>query len=447
MEKKMNINININFSYNGTSIFIQCKRSDDLENILKKYSTKIEKDLKDIYFLYKGSLLNKESKVEELNIEQYENDIKILVNDLECEDKEIDSLKISKDIICPECLEDCIINFKDYKITLNNCYYKHTYSNILINEFDDYQKINEAKIICSNNKFNTNKSEAYENKFFICCNCNINLCSMCKSLHNKNHILIDYDSKNYICTVHAEKYIFYSKKDDKNLCDLCMAEVDGNEEYIYLNKVLKKKVMDINELRIKIDALKKEIDGNERKHNKVLENFEIYYNLVNKIKSNYDIRKKNYKKLININNLNDYNKEIIKDIDKVVNENNNENKFKYLNEIYNKMAYINEIILKYKIENNDKIRLFGDFFVLNNKDKLEIIINEKTYELDSFFILSDKNIKSDILEVKLKLIKNMRNLSFMFDECSNLIEIMNLSDLNTENVTDMSSMFTHCSNL
>ena len=87
-----------------------------------------------------------------------------------------------------------------------------------------------------------------------------------------------------------------------------MAEVDENEEYIYLNKVPKKKVMDINELRIKIDALKKEIDGNERKHNKVLENFEIYYNLVNKIKSNYDIRKKNYKKLININNLNDYNK-------------------------------------------------------------------------------------------------------------------------------------------
>ncbi len=48
------------------------------------------------------------------------------------------------------------------------------------------------------------------------------------------------------------------------------------------------------------------------------------------------------------------------------------------------MANINEIILRYKIENNDKIRLFGDFFVLNNKDKLEIIFNEKSYGLDSF---------------------------------------------------------------
>ena len=87
------------------------------------------------------------------------------------------------------------------------------------------------------------------------------------------------------------------------------------------------------------------------------------------------------------------------------------------------MANINEIILRYKIENNDRIRLFGDFFVLNNKDKLEIIFNEKSYGLDSFFILSDKNIKSNILEIKLKPIKNLRNLSFMFAECSNLIEI------------------------
>ena len=439
--------MNINFTYNGESIMIQCQKSDYFEDILQKYGNKIGKDLKEIYFLYKGGLVNKELKLEQLSLDEYEKEIKILVNDLDIEDEELDTLKLSNDIICPECLEDCIINIIDYKITLNNCHNKHTYSNILINELNDYQKINEAKIICRNNECNINKSKAYENKFFICCDCNINLCPMCKSIHNKEHIIIDYELKNYICNVHGEKYIFYSKKNDKNLCDLCIPEIDENEEYIYLNKLLKNKEMDINELRIKIDDLKKEINEKDDRYNKVLENMEIYYNLANRLKSNYNIRKKNYKKLININNITDYNKEIVKDIDKIINENNHENKSKYLNEIYTKMSYINEIILKYKINNNDKIRIFGDFFVLNNKDKLEMVINEKTYDLDSFFILKDKNIKSDILEIKLKQIKNLRNLSFMFSECSNLIEIKNLSDLKTENVSDMKSMFSQCSNL
>ena len=267
----------------------------NLEYILKKYLAKINKDLDDIYFLYKGSLISQESKLEKLDIDKYENDINILVNDLDFEDKQIDTMKISVYIICPECLEDCIINFKDYKITLSNCYYKHTYSNILINELNDYQKINEAKIICNNNKCNSNKSEAYNNIFYFCCNCNINLCPNCKSSHNKEHILINYDLKNYICNVHGEKYIFYSKKTDKNLCDYCMPEIDENEECIYLNKILKRKEMDINELRIKIDALKKEIDGKELKYNKVLENLEIFYNLANNMKNNYHISKKNYK--------------------------------------------------------------------------------------------------------------------------------------------------------
>ena len=95
--------------------------------------------------------------------------------------------------------------------------------------------------------------------------------------------------------IYFKKYIFYSKKNDKNLCDLCIPEIDENEEYIYLNKLLKNKEMDINELRIKIDDLKKDINEEDDRYNKVLENMEIYYNLAKRLKSNYNIRKKNYK--------------------------------------------------------------------------------------------------------------------------------------------------------
>jgi hypothetical protein len=43
--------------------------------------------------------------------------------------------------------------------------------------------------------------------------------------------------------------------------------------------------MDINELRIKKEALIYEINGKERKYNKVLENIGIYYNYTFNIKT------------------------------------------------------------------------------------------------------------------------------------------------------------------
>ena len=43
----------------------------------------------------------------------------------------------------------------------------------------------------------------------------------------------------------------------------------------------------------------------------------------------------------------------------------------------------NEIIIKYKVANK-RIRLFGNEFVNNNKEKCKIIIDEKEYELKAY---------------------------------------------------------------
>ena len=49
----------------------------------------------------------------------------------------------------------------------------------------------------------------------------------------------------------------------------------------------------------------------------------------------------------------------------------------------------------------DKIRIFGDTFVKNNKSNFQMIINDKTYELDSFYKI--KNVKeNEILKIKLR---------------------------------------------
>ena len=54
----------------------------------------------------------------------------------------------------------------------------------------------------------------------------------------------------------------------------------------------------------------------------------------------------------------------------------------------------NEIIIKYKIGKERKIRIFGDKFVENNENNFQMIINDKDYELNSFYhIKNEKKMK------------------------------------------------------
>jgi len=62
------------------------------------------------------------------------------------------------------------------------------------------------------------------------------------------------------------------------------------------------------------------------------------------------------------------------------NQYKNENKSKY-----NKEETKKEIIIKYKIGKEDKLRIFGDDFVKNNKGNFQMVINNINYELNSFY--------------------------------------------------------------
>ena len=43
------------------------------------------------------------------------------------------------------------------------------------------------------------KSNTFNNEFFICNECKMNLCPLCKSAHDKSSFIINYNDKNYIC--------------------------------------------------------------------------------------------------------------------------------------------------------------------------------------------------------------------------------------------------------
>ena len=283
----------LNFFYNGEITKIQCERNEYMKDIFKRYAIKINKDIKDIYFMCNGNKISEELKLEEIN--NKDNEIEILVNDINDENiKNKIILEQSKDIICPECGNICLIDIKDYKIILNNCINKHSFQNILLDEYNNLPKNDELNILCDN--CNKNRKKIYNNQLYKCCNCKINLCPICKLNHNKEHILIDYELKNYYCNIHGERFILYCKECNINLCDLCQIEHDKNHNYNFLNNLITNKESNINELKKKIEILKnvikiiiKEVTN---KMNKIIDNIEIYYNLSNNIINNYNIKKK-----------------------------------------------------------------------------------------------------------------------------------------------------------
>ena len=102
----------------------------------------------------------------------------------------------------------------------------------------------------------------------------------------------------------------------------------------------------------------------------------------------------------------------------------------------------NEIILKYKNEKG-KIKILGEEFVKANKKSCRIIYNDKEKELTSFIFNNESNEK-DIIEIKIKIYKELNNMSYMFSNCEFLNCFSDILKWNTSQVNNMSSMFSNC---
>ena len=128
----------------------------------------------------------------------------IIVTKTEDNKIEVQEIK-SKYVICPECKENILINIDNFKVNFHDCKNNHNIYKAL-NEFEETQKINLNNIIC--NICNTNnKGNTHNNEFYICNTCNKNICPLCKLNHDKSHIIINYEDKNYICDKHNEPFI------------------------------------------------------------------------------------------------------------------------------------------------------------------------------------------------------------------------------------------------
>ena len=210
----------------------------------------------------------------------------------------------------------------------------------------------------------------------------------------------------------------------------------------------------MQKFREKIDKLKIKIREITNILNKVKENLEIYYKIYDDIINNNEYNKNYYM----LNNIYDFklNKDI-KDIDEIINDNNICAQFEKIINLYTKMTEKNtsnindkrsEVKIQYKINSIDKkIKLFDINFINNNKKHCKFIYEGKENELREYFDLSNNYYQKDILEIQLIGIENATNLSFMFYECSSLLNIFGLYKLSTINITDISYMFYGCKSL
>ena len=223
------------FIFKGIDILIQCSKGEKLKNIIQRLIVKLNTSKEDIYLLYGGKVLDEEMTEDKI-LKDENNKRKILVYEMDKNTK-INNIIQSKEVICPICKEKYLIKIKDYKIKLYNCINKLE-KEIFINEYDETQDINISNIKC--NKCNNNKGNTYNNEFYKCINCNINICPICKSNHKNNHNIINYDKRYIICNIHNESYFGYCNECKKNICTYCEDEHD-NHDIITYGKIKKKK--------------------------------------------------------------------------------------------------------------------------------------------------------------------------------------------------------------
>ena len=430
------------FTYRGIPTLIQCNLNEKMKVIIKKFENLTNISNNNIFYSYDGKVgINEELTFEEITNKEdkIRKKMNILVYDTKMGVEQKDLIK-SKNIICPECKENTKMEIKDYKINLYGCKNKHKIENILLNEFEETQNIDRLNIICDICK-TINKSISYNNMIYKCITCDYNICPLCKINHDNNHIMINYDDKDYICNEHNEKYISYCENCNKNLCGLCDGHKDhkriffvdilpNKENLIKKNKELKFKIQMFDvQMKILISIL-----------NDVMDKMNIYYKINEDLINNYDNKNRNYEI---INNINIIQNNSLEDLNKILECNSLADKFDNIFNIYKKMN-IDEINITYKKNDGENnIRLFGSDFVKGNKKNCKLIMENKEEDLKEEINLLDK----DSITIKLKGITNITNVSYMFYKCSSLTSLSDISKWNTSNVTNMNHMFSQCSSL
>ena len=97
----------------------------------------------------------------------------------------------------------------------------------------------------------------------------------------------------------------------------------------------------------------------------------------------------------------------------------------YLNEKFpdfKSLDNINNLIETFEKEKYSvDLRILGEYFCRNNKNKGRLIINNKKYYLKEFIEI--KNMKEKRIKIKMLINKNLYDKNYMFNDCESLLEL------------------------
>ena len=381
----------VDFQYNGGNTVILCNETDTTKEIINRFSLKSLVDKTKIFFSYNGisgSQFNQELTFAQManSVDKNRKEMTIIVNDLTENSETNQKIIKSKNVICPTCKESTKIEFKNYQITLSDCKNNHKINNVSFDEFERGQNIDLSSIKC-NKCTNKSKFDSYNKQFYKCCTCNINLCLLCKSNHDTNHIVLEYDEYHYKCGKHKETYTKYCKNCKKNICMLCENEGEHtNHNNIYLGDLLPNK----NELKNRMNAFNEKLNKFNKHMNEIIDILNTVKNNVNEyskinsdIINNYEDKYRNFETLYNLKRVFN-NDEIIKDINYINDGENINDKFNRVLNIFYKVTNknnINNIINSNNINN-----------INNNNNEIKLTLNVKAEDINKqiFFLDNTK---------------------------------------------------------
>ena len=102
----------------------------------------------------------------------------------------------------------------------------------------------------------------------------MNLCPLCKSVHDKNHNIMEYGSLYYICNKHSETYFKYCEDCKVYLCLSCESEHENHNltSYSEILSNIKDFKNEKNNLRKMINIFKDNLKEMIKKMNKIIDN-------------------------------------------------------------------------------------------------------------------------------------------------------------------------------
>ena len=123
------------------------------------------------------------------------------------------------------------------------------------------------------------------------------------------------------------------------------------------------------------------------------------------------------------------------------------NKTKIKKEENKKEEELSEMSINFNVpKKSDKIKIFGKEFIKNNKN-LKIKIEEQEKEINEFAEINESIRNKGELNVILRDINKITNMSHLFSCCRLLKEIKEIKYFDSQNITNISNIFNDCLSL